>query len=175
MDARAERPAAVTVIAWVFIVLSGMMTLSGFAGWFSYTFVIKEMTAKAQPVVPSDASIPTRIIRSLFQYFDVLALVQIAIAVLVLIAGIRFLKLRAWSRTVLEAFSWLALAAIIGFGTLWVAEWLGSASRRVPGSIPPMFDVVGVIMGIIFTLVWAVPFVVIIAFLRGKKIRGAVA
>jgi hypothetical protein len=38
---------------------------------------------------------------------------------------------------------------------------------------PPIFGIFGAIIDSVVTVCWAVPLIVIIAFLRGKTIRGA--
>ena len=60
----------------------------------------------------------------MIQYFDILILVQAVFAAYLLIAAIKFLKLRAWARTVLEVVCWLGLAYMVGFTGFWISGWI---------------------------------------------------
>ena len=170
-----KRPTAVTVIGWMFIASAILMILSGGMGLAAFTFV--KQTAGGVPPLPEDIPGQLRVIEIVFQYFEPIAVVQISFAIFILIASIQFLRLQRWARTALEVISWLGLVYMVGFGIVWVASWIGITSsipltEGTPGP-SPMFNVVGVIMGALITACWAVPLVVIIVFLRGKTIRGA--
>jgi hypothetical protein len=170
-----KRPTAVTVIGWMFIASAILMILSGGMGLAAFTFV--KQTAGGVPPLPEDIPGQLRVIEIVFHYFDLIAVVQIAFAIFILIASIQFLRLQRWARTALEVISWLGLVYMVGFGIVWVASWIGITSsipltEGTPGP-SPMFNVVGVTMGALITACWAVPLVVIIVFLRGKTIRGA--
>ena len=100
------------------------------------------------------------------RYFDTLAILQILFALFIIIACIQFLKLHAWARAALEGISWLGLVFVAGFGIFWIAE-----STADP---PPIFGLIGIVMGATIVAIWAVPLVVIIKFLRSIRIREAV-
>jgi hypothetical protein len=172
-----RRPTSVTVIAWIFIAGAILMILSGGMGFAAFTFM--KQTAGGLPPLSEDIPGQLGIMKFVFQYFELIAIVQVAFAIFVMIASIQFLRLRRWARTALEVIAWLGLVYIVGFGIFWVTSWISITSgipvtEGAPGP-PPLFGLFGAVMGSMVALVWAVPLVVIIAFLRGKMIREAVS
>lgn len=170
-----KRPTSVTVIGWMFIASTILMILSGGMGFAAFTFM--KQTAGGVPPLSEDIPGQLRVIEIVFQYFELIAVVQVAFAIFILIASIQFLRLRRWARTALEVVSWLGLVYMVGFGIVWVASWIGITSsipltEGTPGP-SPLFNIVSVVMGSLVAVCWAVPLVVIIVFLRGKTVRGA--
>ena len=171
-----KRPTSVTVIGWIFIAGAILMIVSGGMGFAAFTFT-KQM-AGGVPPMPEEIPGQLRVMETIFQNFELIAIVQVAFALFVLIASIQFLKLRPWARHALEIISWLGLVYLVAFGTLWVVSWIGITSH-IPVSEgaagpPPLFNIFGAIMGSMVTVCWAVPLVVIIIVLRGKTVRSAV-
>ena len=170
-----KRPTAVTVIGWIFIAGAILMILSGGMGFAAFSFM--QQLGEEMPPTFEGAPFQFGVMEVIFQHFGLIAMVQVALAVFILIASIQFLRLRRWARTALEVIAWLGLVYIVGFGIFWVASWLDITSS-IPvteGTSGPssIFDIVGAIMGSVVALAWAVPLVVIIILLRGKTIRGA--
>ena len=67
---------------------------------------------------------------------------------------------------------------LVGFGIFWILLWIEATSgipvsETVSGP-PPLFGVIGIVMGAAVIAIWAVPLFVIIKFLRGAGIREAV-
>lgn len=106
----------------------------------------------------------------IFKIFPYLAGVQICVAALGLISGIHFLKLKAWSRGVLESLTWLLLIVIIGFMIYWIVDWAsmsyGHGSRG--------FGIMGVIMGIIITGIYGYSLGIMLKYLRSPMVRDAI-
>jgi hypothetical protein len=170
-----KRPTAVTVIGWVFIAGAVLMIFSGGMGFAAFSFM-KHMGGE-KPPIPEQAPFQFGVMEVIFQHFGLIAIVQGALAVFIIIASIQFLRLRRWARTALEVIAWLGLVYLVGFGIFWVVSWIGITSNipiteGTPGPAP-MFNIVGAVMGSVVTLFWAAPLVVIIIFLRGKTIREA--
>jgi hypothetical protein len=170
-----KRTTSVTVIGWIFIAGAILMILSGGMGFAAFTFM--KQTAGGVPPVPEEILGQLRVMKFVFQYFELIAIVQVAFAIFVMIASIQFLMLRRWARTALEIIAWVGLVYLVGFGIAWVVSWIGITSNiplteGVSGP-SPMFNIVGVVMGSLVTVCWVVPLVVIIIFLRGKTIRTA--
>jgi hypothetical protein len=176
-DIQKKRPTAITVIAWIFIVGAILMIVSSSIGFLAFT-AIKQKVGEMPPiadVLPHQF----RIMNIIYRSFGILALLQVALAIFVLIASIQFLRLHKWARSALEIISWLGLVYVVGFGIFWVVSWIGITSG-LPSSVgpsapSPMFSIFGAVMGFFVALVWSVPFVVIIIHLRGKMIREAVS
>ena len=170
-----KRPTAVTVIGWIFIAGAILMILSGGMGFAAFSFM-KQSTGGVPPV-PEDIPGQLRVMKIAFQHFGLLAMVQVALAIFIIIASIQFLRLHRWGRTALEVVTWVGLVYVVGFGVFWVVSWIGITSNipMTEGTPGPssMFNIVGAVMGSVVTLFWTAPLVVIIIFLRGKTIKEA--
>jgi uncharacterized protein YneF (UPF0154 family) len=176
-DIQKKRPTSITVIGWIFIVTAILMIFSGGIAFIAFNYM--KQIAEEMPPIAEELPNQFRIMRIFFQNFGILALLQIAFAIFVLMASIHFLHLRKWARSALEIVAWLGLVYVVGFGIFWVVSWIGITSG-IPVSVghsgpPPMFTVVGAVMGCVVTVVWAVPLIIIIIFLRGKIIKDAVS
>ncbi len=176
-DIQKKRPTAITVIGWIFLVSSILMILSGGLGFIAFSFM-KQM-AEEMPPISEELPKQFQILRIIFQNFGIIALLQVALAIFVLMTSIYFLQLRKWARAALEIITWLGLFSVVGFGIFWVVSWITITSNipvsEVPSGPPPMFNIIGAIMGCVVTVVWAVPLIIIIIFLRGKTIKNAVS
>jgi hypothetical protein len=176
-DIQKKRPTSITVIGWIFLVGSILMIFSSGLGFIAFSFM-KQM-AEEMPPIPEELPNQFQILRIIFQNFGILALSQVALAIFVLMASIHFLHLRKWARTALEIITWSALFYVVGFGIFWVASWItitsSSPVSEAPSGPPPMFNIIGAVMGCVVTVVWAVPLIIIIFFLRGKTIKDAVS
>jgi hypothetical protein len=172
-----KRPTAITVIAWVAIVGGVFMLLGGVLGAEMFSFMTA-MGGDTFPAVAETASGPLRPMAVVFRHFDHLAPAQAILAGFVIIAGIYFLKLRAWARTFLESICWLGITYGIAFGTYWVFVWDDlSISSPVPDQGPGMprpFGLIGAAIGAVVTLFNLAPLAVAVWFLRSKKVRDAV-
>jgi hypothetical protein len=165
------------VIGWIFIAGAILMILSSSMGFLAFT-AIKQKVGDMPPIA-SELPNQFRIMSIIFRSFGMLALLQIALAIFVLIVSIQFLRLRTWARSALEIIAWLGLLYVVAFGIFWIASWIGITSV-LPSSAgapepSPLFSIFGAIIGLFVTVVWSVPFAVIIMFLRGKVIREALS
>jgi hypothetical protein len=173
-EKRGKRPRSVTVIAWVWIITGVLMVVSSVVLLLAYTMV-KKMAA-GQPFPPAmpaelEALLP------LFGHVGLSISIQLASAVITLVAGIAFLKLRAWARTTIEAICWLSLLYVVGLGIYGTFSLAGLAGNMPRGALPVSggaFTAVAVVAGIVVTAVFAVPLAVMIRSLRGREIREAV-
>jgi len=128
---------------------------------------------------PPNAPAQFRLMAVVFEYFGIIAMLQVAFGVFVIFAGVQFLKLQAWARTALETVSWLGLLYIVGFGIFWLISWTSMTTMAGPGNVqgraPAALQVIGTVMGIVVLSVFAVPTIIVIKVLRGKPIREAVS
>lgn len=153
-----KRPTCVTVIGWAWIIIGGFMCLSSIMALFG-SIMMDEM-AHHDPDMPF-----------IFEIFSLLAIVQIGVGVLGLVSGINFLKLKAWSRKVLEGLTWLFLVFIVGFMVFWLFNWVSMTS----GDSPRGFGIMGAAMGVFITGIYGVPLGIMLKYLRGDKIKNAIA
>ena len=151
-----KRPTCVTVIGWVWIILGGLTCL--FATMALFMSIMMGGVGQDDPDKPF-----------IFDIFPYLSVVQIGVAVLGLISGIHFLRLRSWARSVLECLTWLGLVFTVGFMVVWLFGWGSMAFRHGP----PGFAIMGVVMAIFITAMYAVPLGIMLKYLRGPKVRAA--
>ncbi len=172
------RPTSVTVIGWLSIGLAAFMMLSAGMGLFS-AIMIEQATGGQFPKAVGGAPGMLHVVMGIFRYFKLLAAAQLVVAAAVIIAGIRFLALRAWARTALEVFYWVSLLYVVGFGSFWLISWVSAVSQipatEQPPIEPAVFSLFGIVMGLAVMLMWAVPLGVVIWVLRGRTVREATA
>jgi hypothetical protein len=173
-----KRPTAVTVIGWIFIAGAILMIFSSGMGFMAFSFM-HHMGGEATPPITEKAPFQLGVMEVIFQHFGLIALVQVAFAAFILIASIQFLRLRRWARTALEVIAWLGLVYVVGNG-IFLVSFVITVTSSVPfaegaSELSPILGIFAAVMGSVVTLFWAIPLVVIIIFLRGKTIRGAVS
>lgn len=163
-----KRPGLVLAIGWGFIVLAIFMILSGLSGLPSAAFM-EEVVSNFSETDTGYKNFPALFKVFLFsmKHITILSLLFILIALFVLGAGVFFLKMKPWARTVLEVFSWVALVFIIGTGLLWAAAWMGGQDSSAP------FSMFGVTIGFVIMLLYAAVPVTALVLLRYKSVREA--
>ena len=103
--------------------------------------------------------------------------VQCLVAVVAIWAGIDLLRLKAWARSAIEALCWVGVLWTIGFGIYWVYMWISMTGQMPRGAMPDSgdtFQMMGAVMGVIGTLVFAIPLGIMIRYLRGGEVRSAI-
>lgn len=151
-----KRPTCVTVIGWAWIIIGSLMCLGATLGLFGSLMFVN--MAQNEPDMPF-----------MIKIFPLLAIVQIGVAVLGLVSGIKFLKFEAWSRSTLEGLTWILLIFILGFMVFWEFNWISMTSDNDPGS----FGIMGAIMGVVITAIYVIPTGIMLKYLRGPKVRNA--
>ena len=114
----------------------------------------------------------------IFRYFGVLLLLQGIVALVAIWAGVSLLRLQQWARTTIEVLCWLALLYTVGFAIYWVYTWVsmpGQAPTHGAPVEPVLFQLMGAVMGVVVTAVFAVPLWIMIRYLRGAEVRTAIA
>ena len=155
------RPTSVTVIAWVYIIFGALMTLSGvFNLLMSFVMPIPPPTAAQVSQMPPPFALMTR----LFDFFPLIAALQVVVGTVMIAAGAAFLRLRSWARAVIEVIAWLGLAYTVTFGVFWI--WSLSSM---------MADVPMVAFGTVMIIAFSIPGIVIIRVARGPVVRQAIA
>jgi len=161
-----RRPTAVTVIAWVWIVLGGFACLGSLWGGFGYIMI----HSAAQQAPPPDE------MDWFFSFFGVAVLAQTGVGTLAIVAGTRFLKLRTWARMCLEVLSWFAVVFLVGYSIFWSIIWFiltGESGAEGPHGFG-MMRIIAPLMGLLMMGGFAIPFVLMIRSLRSTKVRAAV-
>lgn len=167
-----QRPTAITVIGWLYVGFGLLMALGGAFGLvMSFAMPTPHTDLSTQPDMPA----PFKLMSHLFDYFWVAAGVQLLVAVLMIVAGAAFLKLKPWSRPVLEGVAWAGLLYDIGFGVFWIWGVSSMGARNPPaGQAPETAFFAGFLaFGVVLILAFAVPPIVVIRSLRGATVRQA--
>ena len=154
-----RRPTCVTVIGWVWVVIGGLMCFGAIMAVLASLMMRDEMSQHQ-----ANEAIMLRIL-------PVLALVQIVVGLLGLVSGVNFLKLRAWSRPVLEVLSWLLLVYVVGFGIFCVFKWVSMTWGQGRQGL----DIMGAVMGIVIMGAYGVPVGIMVVYLRGAKVKNAIS
>lgn len=105
----------------------------------------------------------------IFKIFPLIAIVQIIIAALGLISGINFLKLKAWSRSILEILTWAIILSVVGFGGFVFFQFLSTS----PSQPSFGFGIMELTFMIAILGIHGVPLAIMVGYLRGKKVRSA--
>ena len=170
-----KRPTGITITAWLWIAMGGLMILSAVMGGFAYTTI-----GRMGPLLPPSTEMPAgfSVMNSIFRYFGVLLLLQGIVALVAIWAGASLLRLKQWARTTIEVLSWIALLYTVGFGIFWVYSWVEMTSQIPTHGAPTdpvSFRLMGAVMGVVVTAVFAVPLWIMIRYLRGAEVRMAIA
>lgn len=158
-----KRPTSISIIGWLWIILGTWMLFSGMVGFLAFQFQSKAEGYQRVLQGPGMAAM-------MFRHFTAIASVQACVAIVGIVAGIQFLRLRAWARTVIEIMSWLGLIFVMGLGiTILTILW----TQRNPN------DTVGIAIGLaiganIFVVFGAV-LLWMIRYLRSPEVRSAVS
>jgi len=152
-----KRPTCVTVIGWAWIIIGGLMLFGSVMALIGSSM----MTQLAQ----SDEPAPFFI-----KIFPSIAIIEMGFGILGIVSGIHFLKLKASARSALELLTWLLLILILGFMVFWFFNWLTFPSQNSP----PGFRIMGIVMGVINTAIFAVPLIIMLKYLRGRKVKDAI-
>jgi len=155
-----NRPTCITVIGWVWIILGGILCFSAIMALFG-SIMIGNM-----PQTDPDAS---QKIPAIFKYLHVFAIGQIGIAILGLISGINFLKLKSWSRSVLEILTWILLLFIAAFGGFFVYQRMPISSSQSSFG----FGIMEIVIMIAIFGFYGVPLIIMVKYLRGDKVNAA--
>ncbi|MEE9615067.1 MAG: hypothetical protein V3W31_09015 [Thermodesulfobacteriota bacterium] len=174
-----ERPTSVTVIAWIFIVVSVLAIIFGGLGLLLFALVGQMGVEGGQAATAAGEHVsvhvlgPFKDLTPIFRTLAVIQIVQIGVGLFVMLSAVYLLKLKAWARTVLEVVSWLGLLKV-GLSAAILYQLRDALPELKVEGLP--IDVVSISLVGNFTimLIMAASLVVIIALLRGKKVREAV-
>lgn len=155
-----EASTVVKVISCLFIAVASFNILVDGFGCLALSTATKMTSGLTQTAVAAAET----------SYLGLWIAAQIIISAFVIVAAIQFIRLRAWARIVLEVVSWLSLAYVIGTGMMGVAT-LGNVTGKAS---PSIFGTAVLMMSVGTMVVFAVPLIVVIWYLRGETITKAV-
>lgn len=165
---KSTRPKSITVISWFWIIIGIIMTFSALMGLIAF-YSVKQVPQDGFSTLLDSSQF------SLFQFvldhFIPATLLQLCISVFSIIAGINFLRLRAWARTLVVILSWVCLSFVVCFGSFWIFEWI----MKLQEAAPHKLGVIGLIMNVLFIALYSIPLIVIVRSVRSNKVRMAVS
>lgn len=158
-SAPSERPRAVTVIGWTFLVLSLLRFLADLAGWLAWRFgAVSDLLKAFPPPWSGDPQSPLHGLDAIFRHLGSVVAFQGLAAACVAIVSYELLRLRPWARVAMEVVCGLGLAAMVAFATFFVTAWAhtdAAALRSAGGArfhrwaIPSVMAVTLVIGGLL--------------------------
>jgi len=168
-----QRPNSIPVIAWSWIIGGVLMLVLGIITLAAVPRM-SELMSQVGGQRHMSASMGIRMAVS--NYILWLTLIQSALSVAAVFAGIYFLRLRAWARGVLELLSWLTLFSVVAMGFIWFPLWMAASDDLLPrdGSVDlHRVKMIGTAAGGVVMVIAAIPLMAMIRSLRGKAVREA--
>ena len=165
-----ERPRAVTILGWAFLVVSVLAFLRSAINVLillvlesQASELLSRLSAAAGPFVPEWVLRHTRAIWA----------GQAVLAALVAAAAWSFLSLKPWARLCLQGLCWAGLSLVACVATLWTRVWTahGAASTAIPQTATRHGQILTVGLSILGA--WAVLLGLALYVLRSAPVRLA--
>jgi hypothetical protein len=158
-----ERPKAVTVIGWIWLVLGAMSlfkTAVNFIMWRALQPAIPSLVALAIQRDPT-----TRYLNPLLEHYGLVLGMQALLAAAIGVSAYFLLQLRPWARVAIQTVCWLGIVYLACFAVFWLFI-MSSPTARPRGQVPTS-------VGILICAALAVGLVVMIGMLRSRRLRAA--
>jgi hypothetical protein len=162
--AELQRPKAVTVIGWIWLVLAALSLFKTIAN-FIFFVVLK-------PAIPSLVALApredpwTRYLNPILEHYTYILGFQALLAAAVGISAYFLLRLRPWARVAIETTCWLGLVYIACFAAFWLFVMSRAAAARPSGRVPTS-------AGVVVFVALAAGLAVMIGMLRSRRTRAA--
>jgi hypothetical protein len=174
IETEKKKPASIAVIAWSYIVLALFVLLVSGVSIFGSQYVNQQMETMPNEILESFPGMGFVI-----QHSGLLLILQTIVAIFMLIAGIEFLRLRAWARTAVEILTWLCVVFAVTIVLFFIMTWINMVSQMMAfednGGTLSMLTVVGIGVGLVLMVLFVIPLLMMIRALRGKAVRDAVS
>ena len=168
----AQRPRAVTVLGWVFLVVSVLYFLRS-----ALNLMIFEVVQAAAPELILRLSVVSRpwVPEWMFRHSGAIYLCQAAVSAAVAVCAWGFLALKPWARRSLQIVCWLLLALDAGLAFFWVRLWTGFGERAA--AFPSTSSRHGQMLyaGLFIFAGWAALVSLALFFMRSRAVRLAFA
>jgi len=166
-----ERPRAVAVIGWIWIVVGGLYSLRGLIDLMVWGALYPAAPTLLRSVERHDSS--DRLLRFVFEHLTVIKISQAVLGVVIVVLAWRFLRLGPGARVAMQVLCWIVLGFVVAFTVFLAALSTRAVAVGVPaprlGSQDPLGLAValGVAAAIAAGLIW------MIATLRRAEVRQA--
>jgi hypothetical protein len=169
-----KRPRSVTLIGRVWLVLAVLYMLRTLVNLIFWKLL--QMGAPVLLRSIAEQSPYAWLLRPLFQHLTALMSTQVIASALVAFSAYQLLRLRAWARVVIQAVCWFALAWVLLFTAFWAWFWPRVAAAQASAD-PPLsahsYGRIGLTAGVVICLAVGAGLAVMIALLRGSRVREA--
>ena len=161
------RPASVTITGWLTVASGALAVISS-----AMVFVV----LRFMPLVQEFPRDPDLVVPYwLLEHLAAIAIVQLALAISAIVAGVGFLRLQSWARAYIEVLAWVFLFGTVGFGVIWLRSAVSFSNRLhdTAAAVPAGFPASLVGAGVIAMLIILFPLVLVIRELRSPAVREA--
>jgi hypothetical protein len=175
-----SRPSSITVIGLTTVASSAIMIVVGAMSLLSSTMLETLDSQSAMPLLSQYVPQSMKRVIELYRYSRWWTVYGVLFFGFVLVAGVQFLRLRAWGRKALEIACWVGLFnAVVDAGlsyVLWknMQEAFSMALRGLGGGGNSYVDSLGLITIVVGFILWVLPSVGMIIYLRRPIIRQIV-
>jgi hypothetical protein len=167
-----ERPRAVTVIGWVWLVVGGL--------YFLRSVVDLVMWRALQPAAPAllrelESRDPElRFLRPMFEHLTAIKIAQLIAGLAVVFLAYELLRLRPRARVGIQVVCWIVLCYVFAFAALWIRIWtralaLAPDDPRFAGS----HGQISLALGLGLSAALATGLIVMIVLLRSSQMHHA--
>lgn len=170
MEEEPERPRAVTVIGWIWIVVGGLYFLRGIVDLVMWRALQPAAPALLREIESRDPEI--RFLHPLFEHLTAIKIAQMIAGVAVVVLAYRFLQLRPRARVGIQIVCWIVLCYMFAFAALWIRIWtralaLAPDDPRFAGS----HGRISLALGLGLNAALATGLIVMIVLLRSSQMR----
>jgi hypothetical protein len=169
-----KKPSSVAVIAWSYILLALFVILVSGLSVFGSQYVNQQIETMPNEILESFPGMGF-----IMQHSGFLLILQTICAIFMLVAGIEFLRLRAWARTAVEILTWLCIVFAVIIVLFFIMTWLNITSQMMTfednSGTSSALTVLGIGVGMVLMVLFVIPLLMIIRTLRGKAVRDAVS
>jgi hypothetical protein len=121
LEEERERPKAVTVIGWIWLVVAGLYCLRGVVDLVMWRALQPAAPALFEEAERRDPEI--RFLRPLFEHLTAIKIAQLVAGIAVVVLAYRFLRLRPRARVAIQVVCWIVLCYVLAFAALWTRIW----------------------------------------------------
>lgn len=168
-----ERPRAVTVIGWVWIVLGGILLLKALLNLLTWSVLHSAAPALLQTFGERFANVP--LVQTMLAHASVMFLAQATFWTLVIVSAWNLLRLRPWARIAIQTFCGLGICYAAGFLLFWLALWRHAGLATRDPSLTESMRSLALFTGIGAILLLGSLFGVMLGFLQTSRLRQAFA
>jgi len=172
MDApSAERPRAVTVIGWIWLVVAALRFADGFLGCIVWKVGGLDRGVPLLSLRASELQLRALGLDFFMRHATELLVAQILLAAAVAYAAFELLRLKPWARRAIEAFAWLGILVTLAIA-VYTFAWTVAVARATPAE-DEQIRIAGLFAAIVIALIGSALFGGTIYFLRRPAVRRA--